>query len=109
DGLLADDTRDYRAVVGDDGVSLAPPLSDRVVSEVGRSIHGETFRLNAQAFFQTNHDLLPQLIDTALGHWEGEMAVDLYCGVGLFTVPLARRFTHVVGVEEDSSSTAFAR
>jgi len=40
------------------------------------------------------------------GHWE--LAIDLYCGVGLFTLPLARRFTSVVGVEFNDEATRFA-
>ena len=35
--------------------------------------------------------------------------MDLYCGVGLFTVPLARRFTKVVGIESNRTATRFAR
>ncbi|HVS20208.1 MAG TPA: class I SAM-dependent RNA methyltransferase [Pyrinomonadaceae bacterium] len=123
DGSLPDDARDFRAVVGDEGVSLAP---DRVRSptvregnvskveceethEVTRTIHGETYRFNAESFFQANYALLPQLIDAALKEASGNTAVELYCGVGLFTVPLARRFSRVVGVEADAAATRFAR
>jgi 23S rRNA (uracil1939-C5)-methyltransferase len=109
DGLLPDDVRDFRAVVGDDDVSLSPPFAGKGVGEIIRSIHGEAYRFNAEAFFQTNYDLLLQLIDAALKEAEGDVAVDLYCGVGLFTVPLARRFARVVAVEGDDSSAAFAR
>ena len=123
DGLLPDDARDFRAVVGDDGVSLAPDWGSRPtvregshltvvrdeVREVRRSIGGETYALNAESFFQTNDDLLPELIDAALTGANGETAVELYCGVGLFTVPLSRRFTRVIGVEDDVPAAHFAR
>src|SRR5205085_4833416 len=39
----------------------------------------------------------------------GDTAIELYCGVGLFTVPLARRFKDVVGVDDDADATEFAR
>jgi 23S rRNA (uracil1939-C5)-methyltransferase len=132
EGSLPEDARDFRAVIGDDNeVSIAPPLQGvelspdrgssptvregaaslegRTVRDITRKIHGETYRLNAESFFQANTYLLPQLIDTSIGEANGERAIELYCGVGLFTVPLARRFKHVVGVEGDTAATDFAR
>jgi 23S rRNA (uracil1939-C5)-methyltransferase len=35
-------------------------------------------------------------------------AVDLYCGVGLFTLPLSRHFAHVTGVEAHAKSASLA-
>lgn len=81
----------------------------RGVPVITRTIHGERYRLNAESFFQANDSLLPQLIDTAIGNATGETAIELYCGVGLFTLPLARRFKHVVGVEGGTAASAFAR
>jgi 23S rRNA (uracil1939-C5)-methyltransferase len=49
------------------------------------------------------------LIDEAVGEARGEQAIELYCGVGLFTVPLARRFANVVGIESDALAADFAR
>jgi len=123
DGLLPDNARDFRAAIGDDNeVSIAPRVGSPTVREgrpstgnphdvadISRTIHGETYRLNAESFFQANAALLPQLIEDALGDASGETAIDLYCGVGLFTVPLARRFKQVVGVEGDSVAADFAR
>lgn len=114
DGSLPRDARYFRAIAGDDGVSVAPRVESSTVKEsgvpdVGRRIHGESYHLNAEKFFQTNIDLLPQLIDTALTDATGETAIELYCGVGLFTLPLARRFKSVIGVEDDADATRFAR
>ena len=119
DGSLPEEARDFRAVAGDDGVSIAPPVRDSsptvregsglTARDVTRNIRGETYRLNAESFFQANDDLLPQLIDAAIGEAHGETAVELYCGVGLFTVPLARRFVRVIGIESDAAATHFAR
>jgi 23S rRNA (uracil1939-C5)-methyltransferase len=67
------------------------------------------YTFSAEVFFQTNYELLPALIDFAIGDAKGETALDLYCGVGLFTLPLAKRFRRVVGVESFPQSVLFAR
>ena len=114
---LPDDARDFRAVVGDEDVSISPPVSPPVTEsndrkerrDITRTIAGESYHLNATSFFQTNADLLPEFIEAALQSAEGENALELYCGVGLLTIPLARHFKHVVGVESDSSAAKFAQ
>lgn len=103
-----DGTEDFQAVAGDDGVSLLPPLAAGDARERFREIAGERYRFDASCFFQINHALLAPLLAAALGDAEGARAVDLYCGVGLFTLPLARRFTRVIGVEGNAAATAFA-
>jgi 23S rRNA (uracil1939-C5)-methyltransferase len=108
------------AVAGDDGVSTVslPPDTARFSGkEVSRVIGGETYRFSAEAFFQINHELLEPLIAEALLDIPTDIkeagkvgtAIDLYCGVGLFTLPLARRFGRVVGVEASERATKFAR
>jgi 23S rRNA (uracil1939-C5)-methyltransferase len=47
-----------------------------------------------------------RIADIARG--EPGVALDLYCGVGLFTVPLGRRFTRTIGVESFEAATTFA-
>jgi 23S rRNA (uracil1939-C5)-methyltransferase len=109
-GALPEHTRDFQAAAGDDGVSLSPTLVDAVATrEVTRTIAGERYHFNAEAFFQTNLALLPALLESAIGNASGDTAVDLYCGVGLFTLPLARRFARVVAVEANGRATSFAR
>jgi 23S rRNA (uracil1939-C5)-methyltransferase len=49
------------------------------------------------------------LINAAIGETGGDLAFDLYCGVGLFTIPLARRFGKVIGVEDDQAAVGFAK
>jgi 23S rRNA (uracil1939-C5)-methyltransferase len=105
---------DIEAVAGDDGVSVSSypvataPGTD-YAREVSRKIGGETYYFGANAFFQTNHDVLEPLIREAVKEAHGSSAIDLYCGVGLFTLPLARRFDRVSGVESNRTSAEFAR
>lgn len=70
---------------------------------------GETFAYTAETFFQANRFLIDQLVETAIGGATGGIAFDLYCGVGLFALPLARRFTKVIGVEESTVAINFAK
>jgi 23S rRNA (uracil1939-C5)-methyltransferase len=62
------------------------------------------FRVSGNSFFQVNRFLLDALVEAALEDAEGETAVDLYAGVGLFTLPLARRFRHVAAVESGAGA-----
>ncbi|HKR14113.1 MAG TPA: class I SAM-dependent RNA methyltransferase [Pyrinomonadaceae bacterium] len=96
-------------VAGEDGVSLAPPFAEFDTNELSLRVGNEVYHYNAEAFFQINPALLPELIEFALRDAGGETALDLYCGVGLFTLPLARRFAKVVGVEANPVATRFAR
>jgi 23S rRNA (uracil1939-C5)-methyltransferase len=112
-GSLAEDARYFRVVVGDEGVAFSsgirsPTVSEGHLREILRTIGGETYALNAESFFQANIDLLPRLISAAIGDTSGETAVELYSGVGLFTLPLARRFKHVIAVEDDAEAASFA-
>ena len=60
-----------------------------------------TFRVGHLSFFQVNRFLLDELVEVVLGETRGGLALDLFAGVGLFTVPLARRFQRVIGVESN--------
>ncbi|MDQ2856153.1 MAG: class I SAM-dependent RNA methyltransferase [Acidobacteriota bacterium] len=105
--------KDIRAVVGDDDISVAPPLAGFQTNDVSLSIAGETYSFNADSFFQVSPGLLGALIDEATGtangaDTRGAVAIDLYCGAGLFTLPLARRFARVVGVEVNERASGFA-
>ena len=106
---LLDGLEHIDVVVGDDGVSLAPEFADFRTSEVSLKVFDEVYSYNAEAFFQINQDLLAPLIATALPNVTGETALDLYCGVGLFTLPLARRFSRVLGIEANPVASRFAR
>jgi 23S rRNA (uracil1939-C5)-methyltransferase len=96
-------------VEGENGVSFSPPLAGFETRELTLTVRGEVYQYNAEAFFQINPSLLGPLIDFALADAVGKSVLDLYCGVGLFTLPLARQFDRVVGVEANSVATRYAR
>ena len=63
-----------------------------------------TFRVSPRSFFQVNRFLIEPLVDAALYGASGETALDLYAGVGLFALPMARRFKNVTAVEAGSDA-----
>ena len=68
----------------------------------------EKYNYSAHCFFQGNSLLIEKLIETAIGDAAGANALDLYCGVGLFTLPLARKFEKVIGVEGSRKAVGYA-
>ncbi len=60
---------------------------------------GHTFRVSRGSFFQVNRFLIDALVNESVGNYSGEQAVDLYAGVGLFSVALAQRFQRVEAIE----------
>ncbi len=65
---------------------------------------GHTYRIGLGSFFQVNRFLVDALIKQVAGEAQGQSAVDLYAGVGLFTLPLADRFETVYAVERGGSA-----
>jgi 23S rRNA (uracil-5-)-methyltransferase RumA len=63
-------------------------------------------------FIQVNAELNRKMIDLALAllaPQRNERVLDLFCGIGNFSLPLARRAGEVVGVEGDPALVARAR
>ncbi len=56
------------------------------------------------SFFQVNRFLVDELVQTVIRGRSGDVALDLYAGVGLFTVALAPSFRHITAVESSQSS-----
>jgi 23S rRNA (uracil1939-C5)-methyltransferase len=66
---------------------------------------GRKFRVGHLSFFQVNRFLLEELAQTvAKVAGSGEMAFDLYAGVGLFAVCLAGHISRVLAVEADPAA-----
>jgi 23S rRNA (uracil1939-C5)-methyltransferase len=64
------------------------------------------YQVSPGSFFQVSRFLLPDLVAAATHVEHGKLALDLFAGVGLFTLPLARRFEQVIGVESNASAAA---
>ena len=108
DGFWSEEAIIEAAVGSDEKISLSSTELAVGPDEILVNAFGEEFRFSAATFFQGNSSLISQLIETAVGGTSGEHALDLYCGVGLFSLPLARRFAYVTGVEGSEVSVKFA-
>jgi 23S rRNA (uracil1939-C5)-methyltransferase len=65
-------------------------------------ILGLKFRVRGEGFFQINSSLTPQLARTALEFLDvqpAERVLDVFCGVGLFSLAAAKQGAEVLGVE----------
>lgn len=89
-----------------------PRLVDRQGQGALTELVGEhRFRVDATAFFQVSGlaaGLLTRLVLQAASLTGGERVLELYCGVGTFTVPLARRARAVLGIEANAAAATDA-
>jgi 23S rRNA (uracil1939-C5)-methyltransferase len=97
------------AVSGDAGVSLHSTQATEPATDVAWTSGQDTYIFSAETFFQANKFLVPELVGAAIGGAKGNIAFDLYSGVGLFTLPLARAFEKVIAVEEQPGSSDMCR
>ncbi len=68
---------------------------------------GFQHEIGSQSFFQINPVSAAAMFETALEFaGEGELCLELFCGVGAMTLPLTRAFKKVIAVELSEESTA---
>jgi 23S rRNA (uracil1939-C5)-methyltransferase len=88
----------------DDSPAPLKPLAQYGVKAIRYRTKRHEYQVSAGAFFQVNRHLIDELISTVTGNVSGDVALDLYAGVGLFSAVLAQNFHHILGVE--ASQTA---
>lgn len=66
---------------------------------------GFTYRVSHLSFFQVNRFLVEGLLQTIVRGAKGSYALDLYAGVGFFTLPLAKTFQKVTSVDANLAAT----
>ena len=64
-----------------------------------------SYRVSAGSFFQTNRFLTDELVKIVTEGQSGEVAIDLYAGVGLFSTALCD-MRHIFSVESSQTSSA---
>ncbi len=80
------------------------PLVAVGVQELTYKTKTAAYRVSAGSFFQTNRFLTDKLVDIVTAGQSGELAIDLYAGVGLFSTALACSFRHTISVESSQTS-----
>jgi len=66
---------------------------------------GFRYRVSHLSFFQVNRFLVEDLLQTVVAGAKGEATLDLYAGVGFFTLPLTKAFKRVVSVDANLAAT----
>jgi 23S rRNA (uracil1939-C5)-methyltransferase len=92
-------------------ISTAPVAGTLPHGPIALDAGGFRYAFDARTFFQGHRGLVNDLVAAALGpaEWTGELAVDLYAGVGLFSLPLATRYRRVLAIEGDRVAARYAR
>ena len=109
------DHRRIDVTSGGEELTISPAIPGLPRGEVSLEVEGDVFTLDAGCFFQGHRQLLPVLVSHAVGELsgvegdpEGE-AFDLYAGVGLMTLTLARRYSTVTAVEGDRPAVRYGK
>lgn len=112
-GLVPESAREYRGVATEFGTALEQTTTDR--SAVLQQRVGEfDYRFSAECFFQANIPVAEALVRGVM-HIANQAragngyALDLYAGVGLFSLPLGKLFKRLIAVENHKPAVAYLK
>ena len=83
-----------------------------VIPHYALAEQGVSFKFRPAMFTQVNYDINQKMVSRALealALTKDDRVLDLFCGLGNFTLPLATRAGHVVGIEGDLPLVKHAR
>ncbi len=94
------------------GLDSIHPLDQSVELTFAVPAYDLSFRFEPAGFVQVNAELNQKMIALALEKLQltaDDRVLDLFCGLGNFTLPIARTAQQVVGVEGDAALVGLAR
>jgi 23S rRNA (uracil1939-C5)-methyltransferase len=109
-GSLPRDTSQIRAIVGSDGqAASSPQLPSLTMFTAIMRLGSHSFMVSGDSFFQGNRYLAEKLGIWPLDILEGDLCVDLYGGVGFFSIVLGKRFSRGILVDDILPQVKIAR
>lgn len=78
---------------------IAKPIENWGTEGFTYTVNEEAYWVSRSSFFQMNRFLVGEMVDVVVKNRRGQIAWDLYAGVGLFSRALARTFKQVTAVE----------
>jgi 23S rRNA (uracil1939-C5)-methyltransferase len=95
----------YKTAASREGKRVEPKrIATSGSEEINYGVNGVSYRVSAGSFFQINRYLIDELVSIVCQQDGGDVALDLYAGVGLFSTLLSRRFAQVIAVESSQTS-----
>jgi len=95
-----------RSLARGSGQTTDQPDWSTSTREFGYLTKTANFRVSGGCFFQVNRFLIDEMVNIVTANCAGDLALDLYAGVGLFTTALTALFRHTIAVESSQSSFA---
>jgi 23S rRNA (uracil1939-C5)-methyltransferase len=89
-------------ILFDNGENISPLLENMPLTLQYELTDNIVISFTSDNFIQVNHDINKQMINQALG-WlnitKQDCILDLFCGLGNFSLPMAKKAAQVIGIE----------
>ncbi len=112
DALFAELKRVSPEVIGMTGFEGRKKVSTLGRNQLTLDVEGMTFKATEGNFFQVNWEQNRNMVKTVLDLTSltgNETVLDLYCGIGNFSLPLAKKAKAVIGIESGYSAIEDAK
>lgn len=96
-------TEQIRVIATSDGSAVSEPVIEgKCISKANLYVRSSVFTVSGSSFFQGNGFLLEKLGLWAESSIGGNFLIDMFGGLGFFSVLLGKKFSHVLCIESDA-------